>query len=281
MKKALLGFLLSLVLCGSVFAAAPVKDDYVTPPVSIVGAEDPVPYGEMVQVQAVHKGEVPADLTDVHYDWKVFSGDTQTEKRVYVSPDSKTVIFAAGIKKTKFLVVLNVTYTYIHKDKDGKIDNVQTRTSGIQNTYVTVGDKAPEPIPPGPNPTPVPPTPTPTPPVVPDTPLGLVKASVAAAAGMTSPTKTSAAQALAVVYNQVAADIEANKIATLGEAYKQLKDGNAKALASVNADLGEWQIWDDGLRRAVYKLYLDKKLTKVTDYPAVFREIAQSFSYIK
>ncbi len=63
--------------------------------------------------------------------------------------------------------------------------------------------------------------------------------------------------------------------------YKQLKDNNDRALAGLNADLGEWQIWDEAVRKVVYKLYLDKKLTQLTDYADAFKEISQGLLLVK
>lgn len=275
MKK----FLYLLVCVGALFSPAysiglePPKT-HVIPNITIDGAAEIVPYGEMIQLSVKADSE-PDNVVIIKYDWQIFDAN-QTKKRVYISPDGKTVLFAAGVKPTKFLVVLDAVYTFADKDEKGTITDVKTITTGVLSTEVKVGsDDPPPPDPDKPEP-PKPPVPKP----FPDSPLGIVKPSVDAVNEMKSAQKAEAAKALAVEYNNIKNKIAAQGITSLSDAYSQLKAATGPAITKAGGDLTEWQIWDNKVRKVVYGLYLDKKLGQVTDYIGVFSEIANSLEYV-
>lgn len=274
MKKMLSAFTILLLMVVPVFGDGP-KNLHVIPNTKIEGAENVIPYGELVQVTVKSDNNVP-NLYKTTHSWKVYD-ENHKVKNVYTSPDGKTLIFGAGIKKTKFLVVLDTTYTFVDKDDKGVITGVETISTGIDDAVVKIGeDDVVPPKPPGPGPDPEPPLP---PKPLPDSPLGLVKPSVDAFNLMKAPSKAVVAKLVADNYNLIKNKIAGQEIKTLKDAYAQLSELNGKALRENKADFAEWNVWDQTVKKSVYDLYLAKKLTVLEDYIGAYAEIANSLTY--
>lgn len=278
MKKTLsvVALLFATVFTFPAFADGP-KGARILPNVKIEGAEVPVPYGELVQINVNAQDKVE-NLFSSKYSWKVYDNNYQP-KKVYTSGDGKTIMFGAGIKKAKFLVVLDATYTFVDKDAEGKIVGVETLDTGISDVIVQIGDAEPPPPPDDPDNPPTPPTPPTPPKPLPDSPLGLVKPSVDAYKTMKSESRATVAKLVAANYANVKNRIAAQEIRTLKDAYAELSRLNGESLRANKADFAEWNAWDNAVKKGVYDLYLAKKLVAIEDYIGAYAEIADSLNY--
>lgn len=128
--------------------------DFVVPKQAIIGAEKPVPLGELVDLSLSPLAEKPPHLVSVSASWKVLDVAGGQEKRVRDYEGG--VFFGAGIKKCKLKAIVAVTYLYAVKGDDGTVGEVAVRTVFLMQD-VQIGEDLPEPDPePGPNPDPEP-----------------------------------------------------------------------------------------------------------------------------
>jgi hypothetical protein len=128
--------------------------DFVVPKQAVVGAEKPIPLGELVDLSLSPLEEKPPHLVGVTSTWKVFDAAGQ-EKRV--REYSGGIFFGAGIRKTKLKAVVAITYLYAVKKEDGTVQEVATRTVLSTQDVVIGDDGIPDPKPgPDPNPNPGP-----------------------------------------------------------------------------------------------------------------------------
>lgn len=158
MTRLLLAGLALLALAAPGRAAEP--DKFPLPKVAVLGAADPVPLGELVALSLSPPEDAPPTLAATSVQWKVFDYDPKggvVEKRVRTDADG-WVLFGAGVKDKKMLVVASVTHLYLVKDGD-RVLEAATRTQ-LLVAQLTIG--VPPPVPPGP--TPPGPEPGPTPP---------------------------------------------------------------------------------------------------------------------
>lgn len=154
MKKFLCTFL--LLLC-PVFAYGA---DVVVPAQVIVGAENPIPLGELVSLSVSPISSKIDHLQASTYTWKIFEAGFQEKRAVNYNGG---VFFGAGIKKASLLAVCTATHLYVVRDDKDKITEVVTKTV-VLTAKVNIGGKEPGPDP-GPDPDPEPepgPTPIPT-----------------------------------------------------------------------------------------------------------------------
>lgn len=271
MKRMLSVFVIFCLSAIPVFGDGP-KDLHVVPSIKIVGAETPIPYGELVQIDAEVTGKGDNIISE-KYSWRVYDKDFNI-KRARI--EGKSVIFGSGVKKAKFLVTFVATYTFVDKDAEGKITGTETVVTDPTEVIVNIGDD--KPVPPDPDvPDPdVPPTP---PKPLPDSPLGLVQPSISAFDTMEAENKAVIAKIVGDNYNLIKNKIAGKKITSLAEAYKQLSELNGAGLRANKANFAEWNTWDQSIKKAVYDLYLAKKLTVLEDYIGAFAEIANSLTY--
>jgi hypothetical protein len=250
-------------------AAAPAADP------RIVGAEQPVPLGELVTL-SVPPPEKKDGLTQVTYDWSVVEWDGNKKnfvpKRVKADAEGN-VFFGAGIVAKKVLAHVAVTYVYQVKDKDGKVTSLKTDTL-LLSAVVTIGDGSPDGPPPPP---PDDPKPADT---EPDFGAGkwapLSKLAWKSAKGV-DPSARPAAKALAAAFRGVA-----------GKVGKDLKGPKAILAAAVQANdaaLGDakdgWKTWSDSLSDALYKLANAGQLVTDADYQAAFSAVADGLDKVK
>lgn len=256
----------------SAFSQAP--DPYVAPPVTITGVDDqPVGFGEVVQLGVEKLSKVPDGLAVTQYSWKVFeqdgSGPVKEKKRVYIAAAGDTVVFGTGVKPRVFFVVVEANYLFLMKDKDGKILDAQMRNSGLVTAEVKVGVlPPPEPV--------IPPTPSPAPKpvvVVPDGQFKLARVSYDGAMAVNELNRAVIAQGMGDNYIQIGKNLSSGKISSLGDAYKQLKENNDAIMQKNGGAVEDWGAWDAAVRKAVYQLYLDKRVVKTSDYGAAFNEV--------
>ncbi len=198
-KNYFVALCLMFVTLNGVYAQGPSVPD-----VQLVGAEDVIDYGEMVNLKAVvDQNKLPAGLVDIQYNWTILE-DGKIKKNIIMWPDGTQVFFAAGMRPKKFTIVLDVNCLFQTKGRikavgpDGKpLEGSQIMVEGIDKpvTDVVIDSHAispnpiikqiqigngPTPPPPGPGPSPGPepiPPPNPNPGPTPDLPDGQYKIS--------------------------------------------------------------------------------------------------------
>lgn len=254
----------------------------------IVGADQPVPLGELVSLsvtppEADGKGHSP--VVTVKYDWSVFEWNKDKKdfvpKRVKVDLDGG-VCFGAGIVEKKLLVHCAVTTTYPVKDKDGKVTGLKADTSLLTAT-VTIGDGTPPKADP-----PVGPPPDATPPDVPKPPPAApnfgdgkwapVSELVWKAAKNVPANARPAAKALATAFRKTADDIKAKKLAGQAAILAATRDANTEALGK---DKDAWDPVSEALSEALFKLAQAGELATDSDYEEAFRAVAAGLDQVK
>lgn len=270
MRKALLT--LSFLFLSALTAFG--QDKYVLPKQSIVGADKPVPLGELVDLDLSPIENRPANLASVSVDWRVFEGNTPKRVR----QQGGGIFFGAGVEPKKMLVIAAVSYLYLEKEGD-KIKDAQVR-SQLLTTELQIGQSEPKP---GPNP-PTPPGPDPVPNPTPNLPngrFGLAKTTYLHAVTKVKEPRAKAAQVLAESFESVASAVAAGAYKTGDQILTATKEANNAALATVNLDPNPWEDFGAELQKTLYELYKSKKIATAEDYADAWREIATGLKAIK
>jgi len=100
-KKALL-FLL-------IFCNLSLAENFIIPEQKIVGAELPIPLGELVDLSISPVQSAPKFLVSTTYAWKVFDGYAEKRIRNY----ENGVFFGSGIQAKKLKVIVAITHLYV------------------------------------------------------------------------------------------------------------------------------------------------------------------------
>lgn len=238
--------------------------ELVVPEQKILGAEKPIPYGELV-ILSVSPPEKAEHLASTSYTWKVFQG--AAEKRFAVDAEGR-VFFGSGTGKegtsTSYLAVVAVTHVYLVRE-GGQTKQVQARTR-ILTAQVTVGD----PQSPRPPPRPADAAEEKEPSFSGDT-LGLalftwktVTAKVPAAG------RKAVAARLADAFARTAADIKAGKLTDGSAILQRARQDNTAALGK---DVEGWLPFLEALMDRLFSLYEGKKLDRPQDYLQAWAEI--------
>ena len=122
-----------LVFCNFAFA-----ENFVVPEQKIVGAEIPIPLGELVDLSISPIQSAPKFLVSTTYAWKVFDGYTEKRIRNY----ENGVFFGSGIQAKRLKVIVSITHLYVVKDNE-KLLEAATRTNFI-STDVFIGEQEPD-----------------------------------------------------------------------------------------------------------------------------------------
>lgn len=251
------------------------QDKYPLPKQSIVGAEKPVPLGELVDLALSPMENRSPNLASVSVDWKVFEGNTP--KRVRQQGDG--IFFGAGVQSKKMLVIAAVSYLYIDKEGD-KIKDAQVR-SQLLTAELQIGQSEPNP---GPNPQPTPPGPGPAPnptPTLPDGRFGLAKITYQHFVGKVKEPRAKAANALAESFESIASAVAAGAYKTGDQILEATKQANNAALASANVDPNPLEEFGSELQKSLYQMYKSKKISNAEDYADAWREIAIGLKAVK
>lgn len=270
MRKALLTFSFLFLSALTAFG----QDKYVLPKQSIVGAEKPVPLGELVDLSLSPIENRPANLASVSVDWRVFEGNTPKRVR----QQGEGIFFGAGVQPKKMLVIAAVSYLYLEKEGD-KIKDAQVRNQ-LLTVELQIGQSEPNP---GPNPPPNPgpgPAPNPTP-TLPDGRFGLAKTSYLLAVSKVKEPRAKAAHVLADAFESVASAVAAGAYKTGDQILAATKEANNAALAQANLDPNPWEEFGAELQKSLYEMYKSKKISTTDDYADAWREIATGLKAIK
>lgn len=242
----------------SVFAT-----DFVVPQQKIVGAETPIPLGELVDLSISPIKDPPKHFLSYSVAWKVFDGDK--EKRVREYQDG--IFFGAGVVPKKMTALVAVTYLYAVKETE-KIVEVATKTV-ILSTPVLIGEENPEPTP-----DPVEPEPS-----FPESRYSLnSKAYKAAMSKVPSAARKAGAKNIAKSFESIASAVSAGALNQVDDILKKTTEANRAAVGNYKAD---WEPFFKYMQDVLYTLYEDKQMVNVNDFAEAWREVATGLKAVK
>jgi len=250
-------------------------EKFVIPDQKIVGAETPIPLGELVDLSVSPIKSPPQYLVETTYTWKVLDG--YTEKRV--RPYDGGVFFGAGIQPKKLKAFVAVTYLYIVKEQD-KIVESAAKTAFL-STDVLIGTEIP------PEPDPNVPTPTPNPEPDPTFPEGKYNLSkfiheiTKNKINLSKSDKAKQANALAKSFDGIAAAIAAGTIDDQEDILKKTAEANRSSIQAVGGDKIKWEPVFTDIQEKLFGLYKDNKMVSKQDFAIAWREIATGFKSFK
>lgn len=265
----------SLVICLLTIFAPPVpigvdSDKFQAPKQSIVGAEKPIPLGELVDLALSPIESKSPNLVQYTVSWQVFDGGVS--KRVRSSGDG--IFFGAGVQPKKMLVIAAVSYLFVSKEGD-KITDVQ-----VKNVLLTADLQIGQPDPsPGPGPRPVPP-PDPTP-TLPEGRFGLAKISFDLAMSKVVGNRAKGASVLGASFESIASAVAAGAYKTVESILKATNEANNTALTQANLQIADWDAFGEDLQKLLYDLHKNKKLVTTEDYSDAWKEIALGLRAVK
>lgn len=252
-----------------VFAVLSFAADFVVPSQKIVGGEDKIPPGELVDLALSPMKEKPKYLEQTSQDWTVYEivvkdGKAELKEKRFKEVGNG-IFFGAGLKPRKLYVVCNVTYLFAVRDKD-VVKEVAVKTSRLAAT-VRIGENDPDP---DPGPTPPPPEP-----VIPDGQFKLAYfAYTTAMSKVKASGREAAAKRLAASFKELAKVSDGTDAAIL----KMAKDSNNKALG---ADVENWEEFSVALQEQLYALYKSGTLKGKDSFRTAWTELASGLEKVK
>ena len=257
-KKALL-FLL-------IFCNLSLAENFIIPEQKIVGAELPIPLGELVDLSISPIQSAPKFLISTTYSWKVFDGYTEKRIRNY----ENGVFFGSGIQAKKLKVIVSITHLYVVKDNE-KLLEAATRTNFI-STDVFIGEQEPD---------------TPSEPEV-EPEFGESKYQLSKfiydnvkLLKISKSDKAKQSAAIATSFDSMAAAIAAGTIATLEDILKKTAESNKLALTKSGGDRTKWEPLFTEIQEKLFDLYKTNKMQTKEDFAIAWREISSGLKLIK
>jgi hypothetical protein len=235
--------------------------EFVAPTQTILGAEQPVPLGELVFLTVSPIKEKPANLEKVEYQWKVFDGDAE---KTNWKADKDGIYFGTGLTPKKMKVFLVATYLFVVKDGD-KVKEVAVRTNFL-SVVVQLGDGVIQP--PQPH--------QPEEPEVKDGSFGLAKGVYLEARKVRI-----GAKELAGSFRGIASAVANGTLKDPKAILANLKKSNNSALQAAGIQPERWDPFGEWLEEKLWTLYQDGKLSKPADYAAAFEEIVVGLSAVR
>jgi hypothetical protein len=257
-SRVVLTALTCFILCiNSTFAA-----DFVVPQQRIIGAEAPIPLGELVDLTISPIKDPPKHFTSYSVAWKIFDGDK--EKRVREYQDG--IFFGAGVVPKKMTALVAVTYLFTVKEAD-RITEVATKTV-LLSSPVIIGDTL------DPEPTPVTPEPT-----FPESRYNLgSKTYKAAMAKVPASARKSGAAGIAKSFESIASAVAAGALTQVDDVLKKTTEANRVAVGDKRAD---WEPFFKYMQDVLYTLYEEKQMVNSSDFAEAWREVAAGLKAIK
>jgi hypothetical protein len=257
MNKILFSLLAAMLISSSSLAT-----DFVVPQQKIVGAEAPVPLGELVDLTVSPIKDPPKHFVSCSIAWKVFDGDK--EKRVRESQDG--IFFGAGVVPKRMTALVAITYLYVVKEGD-KTSEIATKTV-IISSIVIIGED--------PGPTPDPSVPDP---VFPEGRYNLQKTAYSLAMGkVPAATRKGSATAVAKSFESMASAVAAGAVKEVDDLLKKTAESNR---AAVGANKAAWEPFFKEMQDTLYSLYEGKQMVTATDFAEAWREVAAGLKSLK
>ena len=250
--------MLSFVLvCGASLAA-----DFIVPAQKIVGAESPVPLGELVDLTVSPIKDPPKHFVSCSIAWKVFDGDK--EKRVREYQDG--IFFGAGVVPKRMTALAAITYLYVVKEGD-KTTEIVTKTVIISSPVIIGEDLGPAPDPAAPEPS------------FPEGRYNLQKTAYSLAMGkVPAATRKGSATAVAKSFESMASAVAAGAVKEVDDLLKKTAESNR---AAVGANKAAWEPFFKEIQDTLYSLYEGKQMVTATDFAEAWREVAAGLKSVK
>ena len=257
MNKLLFSLLAAILISSSSLAT-----DFVVPQQKIVGAEAPVPLGELVDLTVSPIKDPPKHFVSCSIAWKVFDGDK--EKRVREYQDG--IFFGAGVVPKRMTALVAITYLYVVKEGDKTIE-ITTKTVIISSPVIIGEDPGPAPDPAAPEPS------------FPEARYNLHKKAYSLAMSkVPAATRKGSATAVAKSFESMASAVAAGTIKEVDDLLKKTAESNR---AAVGANKAAWEPFFKEMQDTLYSLYEDKQMVTATDFAEAWREVAVGLKSVK
>jgi hypothetical protein len=250
-----------LVFCNFTFA-----ENFIVPEQKIVGAEVPIPLGELVDLSISPIQSSPKFLISTTYSWKVFDGYAEKRIRNY----ENGVFFGSGIQAKKLKVIVAITHLYVVKDNE-KLLEAATKTNFI-STDVFIGEPEPD-------------TP-PEPEIEPEFGESKYELSKFVYDGvknikLSKTDKIKQSTAIAASFESIASAIAAGAITTLEDILKKTAESNKFALTKSGGDRAKWEPLFTEIQEKLFDLYKTSKMQTKEDFAGAWREISSGLKLVK
>lgn len=259
-KKSLIVF---LFFCNFLFA-----ENFIVPEQKIVGAEVPIPLGELVDLSISPIQNPPKYLVSTTYAWKVFDGYNEKRIRTY----DNGIFFGSGIQNKRLKAIVSVTHLYVVKDNE-KLLETAIKTNFI-SADVLIGEQEPD-TPPEPNPE-----------VEPE--FGESKYQLskfvydgAKSIKISKTDKVKQCVAIASSFDSIAAAVAAGTIGSLEDILKKTAESNKNALTKSGGDRTKWEPLFTDIQEKLFDLYKTSKMQTKEDFAIAWREISFGLKLIK
>ncbi len=257
MSKLLISILAAVVINSGLLAT-----DFVVPQQKIVGAELPVPLGELVDLTVSPIKDPPKHFVSCSIAWKVFDGDK--EKRVRESQDG--IFFGAGVVPKRMTALVAITYLYVVKDGD-KTSEIATKTVIISSPVIIGEDLGPDPEPSAPEPS------------FPEARYNLQKKAYSLATSkVPAAIRKGSAAAVAKSFESMASAVAAGAVKEVDDLLKKTAESNR---AAVGANKAAWEPFFKEMQDTLYSLYESKQMLTATDFAEAWREVAAGLKSVK
>lgn len=269
MKK----FLLTVVLF--VFTTYAGAADFILPKQRILGAEEPIPLGELVMLSVSEMEEKPKYLDQAKYKWKIF--ENGKERTTGIRFYDNNVFFGSGVRPKKMIALVSASYLYVVREDDKQDGNVK-EFGLLQNFFsveIVIGDG-----PPGPDPEPpVPPNPDPEP-NFPEGKFGLTKFTynLVKNVNLLPAERVRLCQALANSFTSIVKQIDDGKITDLKHGLVDAEASNAKALGDKSTAFKPFGL---ALQKFLFEQYSKGTLRTAKDLGVAFLEVSTGLSAVK
>jgi len=249
-----------------VFCNLSLAENFILPEQKIVGAELPIPLGELVDLSISPIQSAPKFLVSTTYSWKVFDGYAEKRIRNY----ENGVFFGSGIQAKKLKVIVAITHLYVVKDNE-KLLEAATRTNFI-STDVFIGEEEPS--------TPIEPE------VEPEFGESKYQLSKFVYDGVKSinlskSDRAKQCAAIASSFDGIAAAIAAGTIATLEDILKKTAESNKFALTKSGGDRAKWEPLFAEIQENLFNLYKTNQMQTKEDFSIAWREISSGLKLVK
>lgn len=257
MRKFIISVIAAVLINSSLLAT-----DFVVPQQKIVGAELPVPLGELVDLTVSPIKDPPKHFVSCSIAWKVFDGDK--EKRVREYQDG--IFFGAGVVPKRMTALVAITYLYVVKEGD-KSAEIATKTV-IISSPVIIGED------PGPSPDPAAPEPS-----FPEAKYNLNKKAYSLAMSkVPADIRKVSSASVAKSFESMASAVAAGAITEVDYLLKKTTESNR---AAVGANKAAWEPFFKEMQDTLYSLYESKQMVTASDFAEAWREVAAGLKAIK
>lgn len=259
----LVTIVLSLILCGNLFAA---DFSLPSPPQKIELISSPIEMNGLVSLKISDVKDKPNHLEGITYTWQVFdivNGQFKELSKEQIRLFNNELIFGAGVIQKKVLIQVAVTYLFVVKDKIS-VGEINTKTV-ILNYILDIDGQPTPPNPPNP----------PLPINVPDGKFGLTKFAFEITNNVNKEFRKDGAFLLKSSFEYIADEIKMKKITQITDVLKKTNEMNIKTFKENNQSIDNWQTWAIDLQKKLKSLYDSGELKSLDNYYYAWQAIAK------